>query len=46
MIFKKSIDPSRCKHEDTVVSVFHTQVPPEEYENQMQNANQGMLEFV
>ncbi|XP_014390258.1 PREDICTED: fibrous sheath-interacting protein 1 [Myotis brandtii] len=37
---EQTVDPSRCKHEDTVFSVFHTQVPPEEYENQMQNANQ------
>ncbi|KAF3830383.1 hypothetical protein GH733_004202, partial [Mirounga leonina] len=26
-------DPSRYEHEDTFFSVFHTQVPPEEYEN-------------
>ncbi|XP_045672101.1 fibrous sheath-interacting protein 1 isoform X4 [Ursus americanus] len=33
-------DPSRYEHEDTFFSVFHTQVPPEEYENRIQNANQ------
>ncbi|XP_048074636.1 fibrous sheath-interacting protein 1 isoform X11 [Ursus arctos] len=33
-------DPSRYEHEDTFFPVFHTQVPPEEYENRIQNANQ------
>ncbi|XP_073732881.1 fibrous sheath-interacting protein 1 isoform X3 [Callorhinus ursinus] len=34
------VDPSRYEHEDTFFSVFHTQVPPEEYENRIQNVNQ------
>lgn len=41
MIFK-SVDPSRYEHEDAFFSVFHTQVPPEDYENYIQNVNQGM----
>ena len=41
MIFK-SLDPSCNKHEDTFFSVFHTQVPPENYENHIQNVKQGM----
>lgn len=41
MIFKKSIDPSYDEQEDTFFSVFHTQVPPEEYENRIQNVSQG-----
>ncbi|XP_045058016.1 fibrous sheath-interacting protein 1 isoform X2 [Desmodus rotundus] len=33
-------DPSRYEHEDTFFSVFHTQVPPEEYENHIQTVSQ------
>ncbi|KAB0341488.1 hypothetical protein FD754_018414 [Muntiacus muntjak] len=39
MIFE-SLDPSCNKHGDTFFSVFHTQVPPEDYENHMQNIKQ------
>uniref|UniRef100_A0A452UB69 Fibrous sheath-interacting protein 1 n=1 Tax=Ursus maritimus TaxID=29073 RepID=A0A452UB69_URSMA len=37
---EETADPSRYEHEDTFFPVFHTQVPPEEYENRIQNANQ------
>ncbi|XP_027975381.1 fibrous sheath-interacting protein 1 [Eumetopias jubatus] len=37
---EETVDPSRYEHEDTFFSVFHTQVPPEEYENRIQNVNQ------
>ncbi|XP_041591721.1 fibrous sheath-interacting protein 1 isoform X1 [Vulpes lagopus] len=33
-------NPTHCELEDTFFSVFHTQVPPEEYENHIQNDNQ------
>uniref|UniRef100_A0A8C0PW45 Fibrous sheath-interacting protein 1 n=1 Tax=Canis lupus familiaris TaxID=9615 RepID=A0A8C0PW45_CANLF len=33
-------NPTHCELEDTFYSVFHTQVPPEEYENHIQNDNQ------
>uniref|UniRef100_A0A452UAX6 Fibrous sheath-interacting protein 1 n=1 Tax=Ursus maritimus TaxID=29073 RepID=A0A452UAX6_URSMA len=32
---EETADPSRYEHEDTFFPVFHTQVPPEEYENQL-----------
>ncbi|XP_037360030.2 fibrous sheath-interacting protein 1 [Talpa occidentalis] len=34
------VDPSRCEHEDTFFSLFHTQVPPEDYEKCIQHVNQ------
>ncbi|XP_045380338.1 fibrous sheath-interacting protein 1 isoform X1 [Camelus bactrianus] len=34
------VDPSCYEHEDTFFPVFHTQVPPEEYENRIQNVSQ------
>ncbi|XP_036103570.1 fibrous sheath-interacting protein 1 [Molossus molossus] len=37
---EETVDPSRYEHEDTFFSVFHTQVPPEDYENHIQNDNQ------
>uniref|UniRef100_A0A8C9CXH0 Fibrous sheath-interacting protein 1 n=1 Tax=Panthera leo TaxID=9689 RepID=A0A8C9CXH0_PANLE len=37
---EETVDPSCYEHEDTFFSVFHTQVPPEEYENRKQNVNQ------
>ncbi|XP_077620477.1 fibrous sheath-interacting protein 1 isoform X2 [Crocuta crocuta] len=37
---EETADPSCYEHEDTFFSVFHTQVPPEEYENRKQNVNQ------
>ncbi|XP_029808541.1 fibrous sheath-interacting protein 1 isoform X2 [Suricata suricatta] len=37
---EETVDPSCCEHEDTFFSVFHTQVPPEEYENHKQNVSQ------
>ncbi|KAM8907454.1 fibrous sheath-interacting protein 1 isoform 1-T1 [Lycaon pictus] len=33
-------NPTDCELEETFYSVFHTQVPPEEYENHIQNDNQ------
>ncbi|XP_020953618.1 fibrous sheath-interacting protein 1 isoform X2 [Sus scrofa] len=37
---EETVDPSRYEHEDAFFSVFHTQVPPEDYENYIQNVNQ------
>ncbi|XP_058397185.1 fibrous sheath-interacting protein 1 [Diceros bicornis minor] len=38
---EETVDPSCYEHEDSVFfSVFHTQVPPEEYENRIQIINQ------
>ncbi|XP_040082902.1 fibrous sheath-interacting protein 1 isoform X3 [Oryx dammah] len=37
---EETVDPSCNKHEDTFFSVFHTQVPPENYENHIQNVKQ------
>ncbi|KAM9713386.1 fibrous sheath-interacting protein 1 isoform 2-T2 [Dama dama] len=37
---EETVDPSCNKHEDTFFSVFHTQVPPEDYENHIQNVKQ------
>ncbi|KAM5241045.1 fibrous sheath-interacting protein 1 isoform 2-T4 [Hipposideros larvatus] len=37
---EETVDPSHYEPEDTFFSVFHTQVPPEEYENRTQNVNQ------
>ncbi|KAF6130124.1 fibrous sheath interacting protein 1 [Phyllostomus discolor] len=37
---EETVDPSRHEHEDTFFSVFHTQVPPEEYENHIQTVSQ------
>nr|XP_012621837.1 fibrous sheath-interacting protein 1 isoform X2 [Microcebus murinus] len=37
---EETVDPSCYEDEDTVFSVFHTQVFPEVYENQMENVNQ------
>ena len=45
MIFE-SLDSSCNKHEDTFFSVFHTQVPPEDYENHIQNVKQGMWFYI
>ncbi|XP_006920567.1 fibrous sheath-interacting protein 1 isoform X2 [Pteropus alecto] len=39
-VSEETVDPSHCEHEDTFFSVFHTQVPPEEYENRIQNVSQ------
>ncbi|XP_067598694.1 fibrous sheath-interacting protein 1 isoform X1 [Pseudorca crassidens] len=36
---EETVDPSCYEHEDTFFSVFHTQVPPEDYENCIQNVN-------
>ncbi|XP_057577608.1 fibrous sheath-interacting protein 1 [Hippopotamus amphibius kiboko] len=36
---EETVDPSHYEHEDTFFSVFHTQVPPEDYENRMQNVD-------
>ncbi|XP_058522072.1 fibrous sheath-interacting protein 1 isoform X2 [Ochotona princeps] len=37
-------NPSHCKDEGVFFSVFHTQVPPEEYEKHMQTANQDFTD--
>ncbi|XP_066133239.1 fibrous sheath-interacting protein 1 isoform X1 [Saccopteryx bilineata] len=37
---EETVNPSCYEHEDTFPSVFHTQLPPEEYENRIQNVNQ------
>ncbi|XP_066244621.1 fibrous sheath-interacting protein 1 isoform X2 [Saccopteryx leptura] len=37
---EETVSPSCYEHEDTFPSVFHTQLPPEEYENCIQNVNQ------
>lgn len=37
---EETVDPSRYEHENTFFSVFHTQVPPEEYENHIQTVSQ------
>ncbi|XP_053521258.1 fibrous sheath-interacting protein 1 isoform X2 [Artibeus jamaicensis] len=37
---EETVDPSHYEHEDTFFSVFHTQVPPEEYENRVQTVSQ------
>ncbi|XP_045679101.1 fibrous sheath-interacting protein 1 [Phyllostomus hastatus] len=37
---EETVDRSRYEHEDTFFSVFHTQVPPEEYENHIQTVSQ------
>ncbi|XP_045864998.1 fibrous sheath-interacting protein 1 [Meles meles] len=37
---EETADPCPYEHEDTFFSVFHTQVPPEEYENCIQNVKQ------
>uniref|UniRef100_A0A8C2W094 Fibrous sheath-interacting protein 1 n=1 Tax=Chinchilla lanigera TaxID=34839 RepID=A0A8C2W094_CHILA len=37
---EQTVGPSRSEDEDTIFSVFHTQVPPEHYENGTQNVNQ------
>ncbi|XP_012504986.1 PREDICTED: fibrous sheath-interacting protein 1 [Propithecus coquereli] len=37
---EETVDPSCYEDEDAFFPVFHTQVPPEEYEKQMQNVNQ------
>ncbi|XP_021565975.1 fibrous sheath-interacting protein 1 [Carlito syrichta] len=39
-VSEETVDPSCYGDEDTFSSVFHTQVPPEEYEKWMQNVNQ------
>ncbi|KAL2790342.1 fibrous sheath-interacting protein 1 [Daubentonia madagascariensis] len=39
-VSEETVDPSCYEDEDTFFSVFHTQVPPEEYEKKMQNVNQ------
>lgn len=39
-VSEETVDPSHCEHEDTFFSVFHTQIPPEEYENCIQNVSQ------
>ncbi|KAK2500486.1 hypothetical protein MC885_011421 [Smutsia gigantea] len=37
---EEAVDPSCSEHEDTFFSVFRTQIPPEEYENHIENVNQ------
>ncbi|KAM6181704.1 LOW QUALITY PROTEIN: fibrous sheath-interacting protein 1 [Erethizon dorsatum] len=37
---EQTVGPSHSEGEDTFFSVFHTQVPPEHYENGTQNVNQ------
>ncbi|ELW48180.1 putative G-protein coupled receptor 176 [Tupaia chinensis] len=37
---EETVDPSHYEDEDTFFSVFHTQVPPADYERRMQNIKQ------
>ncbi|XP_071070204.1 fibrous sheath-interacting protein 1 isoform X2 [Dasypus novemcinctus] len=39
---EETVDPSRYENEETFYPVFHTQVPPEDYENHIKNANQDI----
>uniref|UniRef100_A0A5F9D8C5 Fibrous sheath-interacting protein 1 n=1 Tax=Oryctolagus cuniculus TaxID=9986 RepID=A0A5F9D8C5_RABIT len=43
---EETVDPSHYEDEGTFFPVFHTQVPPEEYENHMHSVNQDFTHDV
>lgn len=43
MLFSLFVSVEPCEFEDKFFSVFHTQIPPENYEKFLQNIKKGMF---